>query len=111
MHIVHICVRSVNGRDLLIVDPRDRVAPVTGGGRGIGAAPSRMLARCGAVVDVNYLANRDRAVRVAEEIADAGGKAVVVGAEVADPGQVAAVVDDVLAAFGGLHVLVNNAGI
>ena len=71
-------MRSVNGRDLLTVDPRDQVALVTGGGRGIGAA--------------------------AEEIAEAGGKAVVVGAEAADPGQVAA-------AFGGLHVLVNNAGI
>jgi 3-oxoacyl-[acyl-carrier protein] reductase len=93
------------------LDLRDRVVLVTWGGRGIGAATSRTLARCGAQVAVNYLANRDRAVQVAEEITGAGGKALAVAADVADPDQVAAMVDEVLAAFGGLHVLVNNAGI
>jgi 3-oxoacyl-[acyl-carrier protein] reductase len=93
------------------LDLGGRVALVTGGGRGIGAATSRMLARCGARVAVDYLANRDRAVQVCEEITGAGGKAMAVAADVAEPDQVAAMVDEVVAAFGGLHVLVNNAGI
>jgi 3-oxoacyl-[acyl-carrier protein] reductase len=93
------------------LDLRDRVALVTGGGRGIGAATSRMLARCGAMVAVNYLANRERAVQVAEEVTAGGGKAVAVAADVADPAQVAAMVEEVEAALGGLQVLVNNAGI
>jgi 3-oxoacyl-[acyl-carrier protein] reductase len=93
------------------LDLRDRVALVTGGGRGIGAATSRMLARCGAMVAVNYLANRERAVQVAEEVTAGGGKAVAVAADVADPDQVAAMVEEVEAALGGLQVLVNNAGI
>jgi NAD(P)-dependent dehydrogenase (short-subunit alcohol dehydrogenase family) len=76
------------------LDLRDRVALVTGGGRGIGAATSRMLARCGAMVAVNYLANRERAARVADEITAGGGKAVAVAADVADPAQAAAMVEE-----------------
>ena len=93
------------------LDLRGRVALVTGGGRGIGAATSRLLARCGASVAVNYLANRDRAAQVAKEIADGGGESLAIEADVADPDQVAAMTDRVVEAFGGLHVLVNNAGI
>jgi 3-oxoacyl-[acyl-carrier protein] reductase len=102
---------TADHRSMPTLDLRDRVALVTGGGRGIGAAVSRMLARCGARVAVSYHANRGRAVQVAEEVTAGGGKALAVAADVADHRQVAAMVDEVLAAFGGVHVLVNNAGI
>jgi 3-oxoacyl-[acyl-carrier protein] reductase len=93
------------------IDLRDRVALVTGGGRGIGAAIARTLAACGARVAVNYLANRERAAAVAEQIGAGGGTAITVAADVADPDQAAAMVDRAADALGGLDILVNNAGI
>jgi 3-oxoacyl-[acyl-carrier protein] reductase len=96
---------------MLAIDLRGRVALVTGGSRGIGAATAATLARCGASVAVNYLANRARAAEVVEAITADGGRAVAVAADVADPIQATAMVEQVAADLGGLHVLVNNAGI
>ncbi|MGK5675670.1 3-oxoacyl-ACP reductase FabG [Micromonospora sp. URMC 106] len=88
----------------------DRVAVVTGAARGIGAATAHRLAAEGAAVAVVDLdAERSRAV--ADEITAAGGRAVGIGCDVTDPDAVAATTDRVVETYGGLHVLVNNAGI
>ncbi|MFG1891933.1 3-oxoacyl-ACP reductase FabG [Micromonospora sp. NPDC049051] len=88
----------------------DRVAVVTGAAQGIGAATAHRLAAEGAAVAVVDL-DAARARAVADEIAAAGGRAVGIGCDVTDAAAVAAMTDEVVQAYGGLHVLVNNAGI
>ncbi|MFI5485897.1 3-oxoacyl-ACP reductase FabG [Micromonospora echinaurantiaca] len=88
----------------------DRVAVVTGAAQGIGAATARRLAAEGAAVAVVDL-DAERSQAVADEITAAGGRAVGIGADVTDPEAVAALTDRVVRTYGGLHVLVNNAGI
>lgn len=88
-----------------------RVAVVTGSSRGIGAATARRLARDGYAVAVNYLTNRDLAGAVVREIEAAGGRAIVRQGDVADPAAVRALFDATEQAFGGIDVVVNNAGI
>lgn len=80
---------------------------VTGAGSGLGRAHAQAFAANGANVVVNDL-NGDNAHKVVKEITDAGGKAVAVVASVTDG---PAIVKGALDAFGGLHVLVNNAGV
>jgi 3-oxoacyl-[acyl-carrier protein] reductase len=89
----------------------DRVAIVTGASGGIGHAVSVRLAQAGMAVAAHCSGNRDRAQAVADEITAAGGRAMVVGADVADEAQVGALFDQVKAAFGGVDVVVNAAGI
>lgn len=88
-----------------------RVALVTGGARDVGREIALALAAEGAKVAVNYRSSADEAEAVAEEIRKAGGEARTYGADVADReavnGMIARVADD----FGGLNVLVNNAGL
>lgn len=88
-----------------------RVALVTGGSRGIGRAIAILLARRGAAVAVNYASREEAALEVVKAIEDAGGKAITVGFDVADEDAVKAGMDRVVKELGGLHVLVNNAGI
>ena len=88
----------------------DRIAIVTGGAQGIGAATARRLAAEGATVAVVDLVE-ERARAVAEEIADAGGRALGIGCDVTDAEAVATMTDRVVRAYGAVHVLVNNAGI
>jgi 3-oxoacyl-[acyl-carrier protein] reductase len=87
-----------------------RVAIVTGASRGIGRAVAERLGRDGAAVVVNYAARAERAAEVVESIAHAGGRARAVAADVSDAAQVAALFDTAEEAFGGVDVLVNNAG-
>jgi 3-oxoacyl-[acyl-carrier protein] reductase len=89
---------------------QDRVALVTGAAQGIGAEVARQLAAHGAAVGVLDL-NVDAASAVAKEITDAGGKAIGLGADVSKRDQVQAAVDALVAEFGGLQILVNNAGV
>jgi 3-oxoacyl-[acyl-carrier protein] reductase len=89
---------------------QDRVALVTGGAQGIGAAIAQRLAAGGAKVGVLDL-NADAARGVAEQITAAGGSAVGLGADVSKRDQVQAAVDALVEEFGGLHILVNNAGV
>jgi len=81
---------------------------VTGGGRGIGAAICRVLAREGAMVAINYSASKDRAEAVAVQIRDAGGHAETFGADVRDAETTSAMVR-AAARFGRLDGVVNNA--
>jgi 3-oxoacyl-[acyl-carrier protein] reductase len=89
---------------------QDRVALVTGAAQGIGAEVARRLASGGAKVGVLDL-DVDAAQAVADEITAAGGAAVGLGADVSKRDQVQAAVDALVAAFGGLQILVNNAGV
>jgi 3-oxoacyl-[acyl-carrier protein] reductase len=91
-------------------DDVQRIAIVTGGARGIGAAVSRRLAADGLAVGVLDLKEGDCAGTV-DAITAAGGRAVAVGADVSQADQVAAGVDKVVAELGPPAVLVNNAGI
>ncbi len=88
-----------------------QVALVTGASRGIGRAIALALADDGAHVAVNYRSRADEAQAVVEEIESAGGKAVALAADVADFAQASALVERARAELGGLHILVNNAGI
>lgn len=90
---------------------RPRSAIITGSSGGIGAAVAERLARDGLSVVVNYSSDPERANRLVTKIVAAGGKAVAVGADVSDGAAVRALFDAAEAAFGGVDVLVNNAGI
>lgn len=85
-----------------------RVALVTGGSRGIGAAIVRALAERGFVVAVNYLASAEKARQV---LASSGGEGAVFGADARDHAQVAAMVEAVERTLGPIDVAVHNAAI
>lgn len=88
-----------------------RVAIVTGAARGIGAAIAERLAADGFAVVLNYAGSAGEAEALAARIVQAGGKAITAQADVSDPQAVARMWDAAEAAFGGVDVLVNNAGI
>ena len=91
--------------------PSSKVAIITGASRGIGAAISRRLATDGFCVVVNYAGSADAAESLATEIEKAGNRAVAVKADVSDPVAIKTMFDTAEKEFGGVDVLVNNAGI
>jgi NAD(P)-dependent dehydrogenase (short-subunit alcohol dehydrogenase family) len=100
------------------IDFKDRVAIVTGAGGGLGRAYALELARRGAKIVVNDLGgtrdgtgHSDAALKVVEEIKAAGGEAMSDGGSVTDYDHMVAMVAKTKDAWGGVHILINNAGI
>jgi 3-oxoacyl-[acyl-carrier protein] reductase len=90
---------------------QNRVAIVTGAGRGIGRAIAVGLAQEGARVVVNYSRSADAAAEVVKMIEEAGGEALAVQGDVAHADQVDALLNATLERFGRVDILINNAGI
>jgi len=90
---------------------KDKVAIVTGASRGIGAVVAERLAADGFTVIVNYAGDAAAAEAVARKIEAVGGRALTAKADVSDPAAVRHLFDTAETAFGGVDVLVNNAGI
>ncbi len=88
-----------------------KVALVTGGSRGIGAAIAKRFALDGANVAITYQSSADKAEKVVQEIQQHGAKALAIQADAADAQAIQGAVDMVAKEFGGLQILVNNAGI
>lgn len=92
-----------------LFDLTGKVAIVTGGGNGIGKACCKMLADAGAAVVVSDL-KMDDAQMVADQIINAGGRALAVSCNVTKDEDLVGLVEKTIAEFGAVHVLVNNAG-
>ena len=90
---------------------KQRCAIVTGSSKGIGAAVAERLARDGMAVVVNYASGAQAADALVAKIKATSATAIAVGADVSDPAAVARLFDQATDAFGGVDVLVNNAGI
>jgi len=88
-----------------------KIALVTGGSRGIGAATCRTLARDGAFVYINYRSRAEEAAQILDAIRESGGDGALAPASVSDPDQVAAMFKIIREQHGRLDLLVNNAGV
>ncbi|RFP63637.1 SDR family oxidoreductase [Hymenobacter lapidiphilus] len=87
-----------------------KVALVTGASRGIGRAIALRLGRAGASVVVNYATSPDRAQEVVAALEAAGGRATAIQADISQPAEVARLFQQTEDFFGGLDIVVNNAG-
>lgn len=94
-----------------MTETNGRIALVTGGSRGIGRSIALRLAKDGFFVVVNYLSNKSAALDVLASIESAGGKGKIAGFDVSDFNATQRAIDSIIEELGGLHILVNNAGI
>lgn len=90
---------------------KGKVALVTGGARDVGREIAVGLASEGASVVINYHGSKDAAEAVVAEIKGAGGKAIAIGCDISDMAAVKSMVARTVEEFGGLNILVNNAGL
>ena len=90
---------------------KGKVAFVTGGARGIGAAIVRRLARDGAAVAFTYRGSVDLAAALAASIKEAGGQALAIQSDAGDAAALRQAIDQVASHFGKIDILVNNAGV
>jgi 3-oxoacyl-[acyl-carrier protein] reductase len=88
-----------------------KVALVTGGSRGIGAAIAKRLAKEGALVALTFNGSPDRANQVVKAIEELGCRAIAIQADSADAGALVSAIDRTVKEFGGIDILVNNAGV
>src|SRR5581483_8419657 len=97
----------------MIISPnlKDKVALVTGGSRGIGAAIAVALSEAGAAVAVNYRERADAAEALVGDLNKAGQRAIAVAADVSQAAAVTRMIERVDAALGPIDILVNNAGL
>ncbi|HTF27373.1 MAG TPA: SDR family NAD(P)-dependent oxidoreductase, partial [Flavitalea sp.] len=89
----------------------NKIAFITGGGRGMGADITKRLAAEGASVVLTYSKSKTKAEGVAEEINNSGGKAIAIKADSGDTQAVTDAVNKTISEFGRIDILVNNAGI
>lgn len=89
----------------------DKIALITGASRGIGRAIARRMAKEGYAVCINYIEREDKALELKAELEAQGHRAMIYRADVADREQVNAMVAAVKAEFGGVSLLVSNAGV
>ncbi|RME98628.1 MAG: SDR family oxidoreductase [Chloroflexi bacterium] len=88
----------------------EQVVLITGASTGIGAALARAFGDAGAKVVVHYHRSKEAAEAVARDVADGGGEAMLVQADAANPADLAAMVKAVMAEYGHINILINNAG-
>src|SRR3979490_3048192 len=98
-------------RGFKMINETNKVAIVTGASRGIGAAVAERLASDGFTVIINYSGDAKSASTLVGKIEGKGGRALTAKADVSDPKAVRGMFDAAEAAFGGVDVLINNAGI
>src|SRR6202166_3272874 len=103
-------MRLLQGEATMSKSLEGKIALITGGSRGIGAAIAKRLAADGANVAITYTKGADAAASVAKEIERAGRKAIAIQADAADADAVKAAVEKTVTTFGRLDILVNNAG-
>jgi 3-oxoacyl-[acyl-carrier protein] reductase len=102
---------DLNKKEMGMFSLKGKVALVTGGSRGIGAAIALKLAQLGADVALTYGQSKEKAEAIASRITQSGGKALVLRADAAKPETMAAMIQSVMDHFGKLDILVNNAGV
>lgn len=90
---------------------KDKIALVTGGGRGIGAAICRKLAEHGASIVVNDIAENEETKAFLEELKGYGGDAIFIAADVSKPDDAKRLIEGAIEKMGKLDILINNAGI
>ncbi|MEX0776624.1 MAG: 3-oxoacyl-ACP reductase FabG [Phycisphaeraceae bacterium] len=98
---------------MISIDLSGKTAVVTGAGQGLGAAVSALLYRAGSNVVVNYFEDEqgENHRRAEAHAASLGSRAVAMAADVRNVAQIDAMLNEAVARFGGLHIVVNNAGI
>lgn len=94
-----------------MTETNGRIALVTGGSRGIGRSIAERLAKEGFYIVINYLSNESAAKDVLSAIESAGGKGQIAPFDVSDFDATQKAVEDIVEELGGLHILINNAGI
>jgi 3-oxoacyl-[acyl-carrier protein] reductase len=104
-------IAQVESSEGALIKLQDRIALVTGASRGIGRSIAEVLAAEGAAVAVNYRSSAAQAQEIVDGIVAGGGRAIAVGGDVSDYAQAEEIVAQTLEQLGGMHIVVNNAGI